>query len=140
MTQPNRKDVRTALFDLLEPLESGDNVEIVVNGDPGQLLNGESPAIFLQSGSSFDEPMERDSAQNNTVFKIEVSTWVAEESPSADDLLDTIDFNIRTIVAVNRVTEDWAMILLDEPPPIAKVNLSGNIYWLELKNYQIQAF
>ena len=110
---PSRAVTRAALYNLLLPLASGDYVEEVTTGTPGTQLNVQSPQIIILSAGSERDPAYRGTAQNETIFYLAVSVWVDRETPTADDVLDTIEKLITDIISTNRSFTPWHMIAGD---------------------------
>jgi len=140
---PNRKTVRTALYDLLEPLSDGDYVHTVYNGIPTKdTFTTQSPVIIVSSQGSARAGMMLGSTQNNNLFTVAVSTWVARESSNADDLLDDIEKLVTDLVSDNRSGDDWAAIYGDEDASEISpgANENGKSYWVEYREFVIQKY
>jgi len=113
MSQPSRKAARDAFCTLLAPI-AGDGAQAfkaILNAAPAS-VDGRSPLLLVFSAGSRRQPLSLGSSDLDNDFRLECNILVAEDTPSADDVLDACEAAVANYLGntANRVTANWFWI------------------------------
>lgn len=145
MTAPNRETVRDALVTLLNTIAgTGKTLQEVINGDPSNQVQGQSPVVIVVSAGSARPNMIRGTAQGNNEFRLRMVTLVSADTTGADDVLDGIEREITDLIAdpANRTAETgsvvagkWVHIRYEDGYSEVMLyrSLSGHLYLMEIR-------